>query len=54
MPVALQDRWIAEADAAVPGNPFDVVTLASSHLAVQIRPGPLVDVLGTVSPSAAR
>ncbi|WP_433800119.1 alpha/beta fold hydrolase [Actinomycetospora sp. CA-084318] len=40
---ALQDRFVADADAA--GFPFRVVGLATSHLGVQLRPGPLVDVL---------
>lgn len=31
-PVALQDRFIAEADALTPDNPFDVRSLDSSHL----------------------
>ena len=42
---ALQDRFIAEADAAVVGNPFTTTTLDTSHLGVQLRPGPLVEVL---------
>jgi pimeloyl-ACP methyl ester carboxylesterase len=31
VPLALQDRMIAEADAATPRNPFRVVTLESGH-----------------------
>jgi pimeloyl-ACP methyl ester carboxylesterase len=45
MPVALQDRFVADADAAVPDNPFRVVDLETSHLGVQARPDPLVDQL---------
>jgi pimeloyl-ACP methyl ester carboxylesterase len=45
MPVALQDRFIAEADARTPDNRFDVRSLASSHLRFQVHPGELVDVL---------
>lgn len=44
LPPALQDRMIAEADAATPGNAFDVHTLAATHLGPQ-DPGPLVDIL---------
>ncbi|GAA4836118.1 alpha/beta hydrolase [Actinomycetospora corticicola] len=40
---ALQDRFVADSEAV--GLPFRVVDLASSHLGVQLRPGPLVDVL---------
>ena len=42
---ALQDRFVAEADAAVVGNPFTTTTLDASHLGVQLRPDPLVEVL---------
>jgi pimeloyl-ACP methyl ester carboxylesterase len=45
MPLALQDRFIAEADALVPDNPFDVHSLASSHLRFQIHPTEFVDIL---------
>jgi pimeloyl-ACP methyl ester carboxylesterase len=38
IPVALQDRFIAEADALTPENPFDVHTLESSHLRFLIHP----------------
>ena len=45
LPVALQDRFVADADAAVPDNPFRVVDLPTSHLGVQVHPEPLVDQL---------
>jgi len=32
LPIAMQDRLIAEADALTPGNPYDVHTLDSSHV----------------------
>ncbi|MFB4301040.1 alpha/beta hydrolase [Actinomadura sp. NTSP31] len=32
LPVAMQDRLIAEADALTPGNPYDVHTLDTSHV----------------------
>ncbi len=37
IPVALQDRFIREADALTPGNPFDVHTLDSSHVGFLVR-----------------
>ncbi|MCD2191441.1 alpha/beta hydrolase [Actinomycetospora soli] len=40
---ALQDRFVADAEAL--GLPFRVVDVLTSHLGVQLRPGPLVDVL---------
>ncbi|MGY1690698.1 hypothetical protein [Geodermatophilus sp. SYSU D01105] len=45
LPLALQDRFIAEADALLPSRPFDVHSLASSHLRFQIHPAGIVDVL---------
>jgi pimeloyl-ACP methyl ester carboxylesterase len=45
MPPALQDRYIAEADALTPDNPFDVHTLDTTHLGAQVHPGPLADLL---------
>lgn len=48
MPVALQDRFVADADAAVPANPFRVVDLPTTHLGVQVHPEPLVDHLAGI------
>jgi pimeloyl-ACP methyl ester carboxylesterase len=45
MPLALQDRFIAEADALTPDNPFDVWSVASSHLRFQIHPTEIVEIL---------
>jgi hypothetical protein len=45
MPLALQDRFIADADARFPANPFDVRSIDSSHLRFQIHPGELVEIL---------
>jgi pimeloyl-ACP methyl ester carboxylesterase len=45
VPPALQDRMIAEADEATPGNPFDVHTLPSSHSPFASMPGRLAAVL---------
>ncbi|MEU4742775.1 alpha/beta hydrolase [Actinosynnema sp. NPDC023658] len=38
IPIGLQDRFIREADALLPDNPFDVRTLDTSHLGVLVRP----------------
>ncbi|MEU5868788.1 hypothetical protein ABZ815_47005 [Nonomuraea sp. NPDC047529] len=37
LPVAMQDRLIAEADALTPGNPYDVHTLDTSHAGFVFR-----------------
>ncbi|ONK12432.1 alpha/beta hydrolase [Streptomyces sp. MP131-18] len=38
LPVAMQDRLIAEADALTPGNPYEVHTLDTSHAGFLLRP----------------
>jgi pimeloyl-ACP methyl ester carboxylesterase len=50
VPLALQDRFIAEADALTPDNPFDVRSIDSSHLRFQIHPGELVEILDGLAP----
>lgn len=45
IPIALQDLFIAEADALTPEHPFDVRTLASSHLGALVRPEPTAALL---------
>ncbi len=50
MPLALQDRFIAEADALTPDNPTDVRSIDSSHLRFQIHPGDLVEILDDLAP----
>jgi pimeloyl-ACP methyl ester carboxylesterase len=50
MPLALQDRFIAEADALTPDNPTDVRSIDSSHLRFQIHPGDLVEILDGLAP----
>jgi pimeloyl-ACP methyl ester carboxylesterase len=45
IPVALQDRMIAEADAATPDNVFDVRSLPSSHSPFASMPDRLATVL---------
>ncbi|MGY1823222.1 alpha/beta fold hydrolase [Geodermatophilus sp. SYSU D00079] len=50
LPLPLQDRFIAEADALLPDRPFDVQSLASSHLRFQIHPEEFADVLAAGLP----
>ncbi|SHF15185.1 alpha/beta hydrolase [Streptoalloteichus hindustanus] len=45
IPVALQDRFIREADALTPDNPFDVRSLDSSHVGFLVRPAEAAAVL---------
>ncbi len=45
IPVALQDRMIAEADAATPANRFAVHTLESSHSPFASMPDALAEIL---------
>ena len=45
IPVALQDRFIREADALTPGNRFDVRTLEAAHIEPLVRPEPLAEIL---------
>ncbi|GAA4214285.1 alpha/beta hydrolase [Actinocatenispora rupis] len=45
LPVELQDRFIAEADRAVPGRPFAVRSLDASHVGPLVRPGELAELL---------
>ncbi|MFE1954338.1 alpha/beta fold hydrolase [Streptomyces sp. NPDC059524] len=49
MPLALQDRLIREGDALTPDNPYDVRTLASSHLRWLVDPAPAARVLADVA-----
>jgi hypothetical protein len=50
MPLALQDRFIAEADVLTPDNPTDVRSIDSSHLRFQLHPGDLVEILDGLAP----
>ena len=45
VPLALQDRMIAEADAMTPGNRFETRTIASSHSAFASMPDTVAGVL---------
>ncbi len=49
IPPALQDRFIREADALTPDNPFDVRSLDSSHVGFLIRPQAAADVLADLA-----
>jgi pimeloyl-ACP methyl ester carboxylesterase len=52
LPLVLQDRFIAEADALTPDNRFDVHSITSSHLRWQIHPAEIVDILDGLAPGA--
>ena len=45
LPVALQDRYITEADALTPDNRFVVHDLNATHVGVQVHPEPVADLL---------
>jgi sulfate permease, SulP family len=45
LPVAMQDRLIAEADALTPHNPYDVFTLATSHTGFLLQPAEVAGIL---------
>ncbi|WP_409490204.1 hypothetical protein [Amycolatopsis sp. cmx-11-12] len=49
MPLALQDLYIAEADALTPDNPFDVHELESSHAGFFRKPAGLAGILDDLS-----
>ncbi|MEU9035343.1 alpha/beta fold hydrolase [Streptomyces sp. NPDC048352] len=49
LPLALQDRLIREGDALTPDNPYDVRTLASSHLKWLADPAPAARVLADLA-----
>ncbi|MFC5159216.1 alpha/beta fold hydrolase [Nonomuraea angiospora] len=45
LPVAMQDRLIAEANALTPDNPYDVHTLDTSHVGFVFRAGEVAAIL---------
>jgi pimeloyl-ACP methyl ester carboxylesterase len=49
LPLAMQDRLIREGDALTPENPYDVRTLAGSHLKWLVDPAPAARVLGDLA-----
>ena len=49
IPLAMQDRYIADADALTPDNRFTVHEIASSHLWFQIHPAAFAHVLDGVA-----
>lgn len=49
MPLAIQDLYIAEADALTPDNPFDVRELESSHAGFLRKPAGLAGILDDLS-----
>lgn len=48
LPIAMQDQMIAEADAMMPGNRFDVRTLDTDHSSFESNPDALVRALTTL------
>lgn len=46
IPIALQDRFINEADALTAYNPFEVHAIDSSHVGFLIRPREAATILG--------
>lgn len=49
LPPALQDRYIADADALTPDNRFAVHDLDASHIGVQVHPAPVADLLARIA-----
>ncbi|MFI6208478.1 alpha/beta fold hydrolase [Streptomyces sp. NPDC051041] len=49
MPLALQDRLIREGDELTPDNPYDVRTLAGSHLKWLVDPAPAARILAELA-----
>lgn len=49
LPPALQDRYIADADALTPGNRFTVHELGASHVGVQVHPAPITELLARIA-----
>ncbi|GAB2951107.1 alpha/beta hydrolase [Streptomyces pseudoechinosporeus] len=49
MPLAMQDRLIREGNELTPDNPYDVRTLAGSHLKWLVDPAPAARVLGELA-----
>lgn len=45
MPLALQDRFITEADTQNPNNPFTVHSLDSSHVGFLVHPEEAAELL---------
>ncbi|MCP2261598.1 Alpha/beta hydrolase family protein [Streptoalloteichus tenebrarius] len=52
IPLALQDRFIREADALTPDNPFDVRSLDSGHVRFLIHPAEAAAVLADLVPTS--
>lgn len=45
IPLALQDKFIRDADASTPDNPFDGHSIDSSHVGFMVRPREIAAVL---------
>jgi pimeloyl-ACP methyl ester carboxylesterase len=50
LPIALQDRFIAEADSLTPDNPFDVYSLDCSHVRILVHPAETAAILSGLAP----
>lgn len=51
-PLAMQDRLIREADGLTPDSPFDVHSVASSHIGFQLHPAEAVTILDRLATTA--
>jgi len=49
LPLAMQDRLIAESDALTPGNPYEVHTLNTSHVGFLLEPAEVAGILGRLT-----
>ena len=49
LPLVVQDRMIAEADALSPDNRFDVHSLRTSHFAAITQPAEIADILAATA-----
>lgn len=54
LPLVLQDRLIREGNELTPDNPYDVRTLAGSHLKWLVDPAPAARMLGELAAPAGR
>ncbi|MGF0315557.1 alpha/beta fold hydrolase [Nocardia fluminea] len=54
IPLDMQDKMIAEADALTPDNPFDVHTVDTSHMGIRLHPTEIAEILDQLAPSDDR
>ncbi|MFI2262209.1 hypothetical protein [Streptomyces tubercidicus] len=53
LPVAMQDRLIAEADALTPDNPYNVHTLTTGHAGFLLKPAEATGILDQLTTPGA-